>query len=46
VFADADPATLSYGGASAEYRARLDARPPLARDQMLDFVHAARCANR
>jgi len=40
VFADADPATLSYGGASAEYRARLDARPPLARDQMLDFVHA------
>ena len=40
VFADADPATLSYGGASAEYRARLDARPPVARDQMLDFIHA------
>jgi len=40
VFADADPATLSYGGASAEYRARLDARPPVMRDQMLDFVHA------
>jgi SAM-dependent methyltransferase len=40
VFADADPATLSYGGASAEYRVRLDARPPVARDQMLDFVHA------
>ena len=40
VFADADPATLSYGGASEAYRARLDARPPLARDQMLDFVHA------
>jgi len=39
VFADADPATLSYGGASPGYRARLDARPPVARDQMLDFVH-------
>ena len=40
VVADADPATLSYGGASAAYRARLDARAPVARDQMLDFIHA------
>ena len=40
VVADADPSTLSTGGASAAYRARLDARPPVVRDQMLDFVHA------
>ncbi len=40
VVADADPATLSFGGASASYRERLEAKPPLLRDQMLDFVHA------
>ncbi|MEO8487302.1 MAG: class I SAM-dependent methyltransferase [Betaproteobacteria bacterium] len=40
VFADADPATLSTGGASDAYRARLSAQPALVRDQMLDFVHA------
>lgn len=40
VVADADPATLSFGGASASYRERLEALPPLVRDQMLDFVHA------
>ena len=40
VFADADPATLSFGGASADWRERLAAKPPTWRDQMLDFVHA------
>jgi SAM-dependent methyltransferase len=40
VVADADPATLSYGGASEAYRARLAALAPIVRDQMLDFVHA------
>ena len=40
VIADADPSTLSFGGASADFRERLDAKPPLVRDQMLDFVHA------
>ena len=40
VLADADPATLSYGGASEAYRARLASKPAVARDQMLDFVHA------
>ena len=40
VVADADLATLSMGGASEAYRARIDALPPIQRAQRLDFVHA------
>ena len=37
--ADVDPGARSYGGAGAALRERLAARDPVAREQMLDFVH-------
>ena len=39
VAADVDPGTRSHGAASAAFRERLAARDPIAREQMLDFVH-------
>ena len=39
VAADVDPGTRSHGGASAALRDRLAGRDPVAREQMLDFVH-------
>jgi len=39
IVADVDPGTRSHGSASAALRDRLAARDPIAREQMLDFVH-------
>lgn len=39
IAADVDPGTRSHGSASAALRDRLAARDPIAREQMLDFVH-------
>ncbi|CAG1005623.1 putative protein RP789 [Burkholderiales bacterium] len=38
-FADVDPSTRGLGPAGAALRERLAARDPVAREQMLDFVH-------